>query len=184
MNSGLIASRYATAFFAFVTERKEQELVYNEAKKLKEIYQQLSEFPTILQNPVLVKAEKKKVILMALGGKVSESLEKFIDMLLKNNRETYLQSIVLKIIELYRAEKNIHYGKLTTASIVDPEIEKKLILMVEQETGGTVEMEKVLDAEIIGGFLFEVDFKRWDASIKRQLNSIRKEYTERNLKTI
>jgi len=183
MNSGLITSRYATAFFLFAKDKNERDRIYEEAKTLRGVFNQLSEFRSILENPVLAKAEKKKVILMTLGGEVSISLEKFIDMLLKNNREVFLQSIVLKYIDLYRSEKNIHYGKLTTSSSVDEKVEKKLILMIENETGGTIEMEKVIDTSILGGFLFEVDFKRWDASIKGQLNSIRKEYIEKNLKT-
>ena len=184
MNSGLIATRYAKALFAYANDSNSNYYVYEEAKALRNIFFQLSEFRSVLENPVLATSEKRKFILSAAGGKVSNALEQFIDMLLKNNRETFLQSIVLKYIDLYREGKNIHYGKLTTASEIDAVTEKKLISMVENETGGTIEMEKLIDASILGGFLFEVDFKRWDASVKGQLNSIRKEYMERNLKTI
>jgi len=56
--------------------------------------------------------------------------------------------------------------------------------MVENTTGGTIEMEKVIDPEIIGGFMFEVDFVRWDASISGQLRRIKKEYIEKNNKIV
>jgi F-type H+-transporting ATPase subunit delta len=184
MNSGLIATRYATALFSFANENNNSDRIYEEAKTLRNVYFQVKQFRIVIENPVLPKSEKRKLILSAVGGKVSTSLQQFIDLLLNNNRETFLQSIVLKYIDLYRKDKNIHYGKLTTAFEIDKLIEKKLIAMVEKETGGTVEMEKVIDASILGGFLFEVDFKRWDASIKGQLNFIRKEYIEKNLKSV
>jgi len=105
-------------------------------------------------------------------------------LLLENNRENHLLSIALKYIDLFRKQKNIHYGKLTTASPINAITEKNLIAMVENTTGGTIEMEKVIDPEIIGGFMFEVDFVRWDASISGQLRRIKKEYIEKNNKIV
>ena len=73
---------------------------------------------------------------------------------------------------------------MTTASAVNAITEKRLIALIENKTGGTLEIEKVVDPEILGGFLFEVDFVRWDASISGQLRRIRKEYIEKNKKTV
>ena len=79
---------------------------------------------------------------------------------------------------------NIYYGKLTTASPVNATVEKRLKAMVENTTGGTIEMEKVVDKDILGGFMFEVNFVRWDASISGQLRRIKKDYIERNKKIV
>jgi F-type H+-transporting ATPase subunit delta len=45
-------------------------------------------------------------------------------------------------------------------------------------------MEKIINPEILGGFMFEVDFVRWDASISGQLRRIRKDYIDRNKKIV
>jgi F-type H+-transporting ATPase subunit delta len=184
MNSGLIPARYAKALLEFATVNKEQDRVYNEAKAIKQSYSQFSELRVVLDNPVLADIEKRKIIQMAAGGKVSKSFEHFLDLLLENNREKYLHEIALKVIDLYRMQKDIHYGKLTTASEVDATVEKRLMTFVAETTGGTIEMEKVIDPQILGGFLFEVDFVRWDASVSGQLRRIRKEYIEKNNKTV
>lgn len=184
MNTGLISARYATALLSFANESNMQDCVYTEAKVIAQNFFQFSELRTVLDNPVLAKKEKRKIIVTAAGGNISDPLKKFLDLLLENNREFNLQSIVLKYIDLYRKQKNIHYGKLTTATIVDSVTEKKLMKLVEGYTGGTVEMEKVIDPEILGGFMFEVDFVRWDASISGQLRRIKKEYIEKNNKIV
>jgi F-type H+-transporting ATPase subunit delta len=158
--------------------------VYTEAKIIAQSYFQFSELRTVLDNPVMAKAEKRKIILLAAGGKVSKSFERFLDLILENNREDNLLSIALKFVDLYRKQMNIHYGKLTTASPVNASTEKRLMSMVENTTGGTIEMEKIIDPEILGGFLFEVDFVRWDASVSGQLRRIKKEYIEKNNKTV
>ena len=184
MNTGLIPVRYATALLDFANVRKEQDRVYTEAKSVINSYFQFAELRTVLDNPVLANVEKRKIILLAAGGKVSNSFERFLDLILENNREKHLHEIILKFTDLYRKQQNIHYGKLTTASAVNAITEKRLIALIENKTGGTLEIEKVVDPEILGGFLFEVDFVRWDASISGQLRRIRKEYIEKNKKTV
>jgi F-type H+-transporting ATPase subunit delta len=184
MNTGLIPVRYATALLDFATVSNEQDRVYTEAKAITKSYFQFSELRTVLDNPVLPNAEKQKIILLAAGGKVSKPFERFLDLILENNREKFLQEIVLKFIDIYRKQKNIHYGKLTTAAEVDNATEKRLMEMVENTTGGTIEMEKVIDPQVLGGFIFEVDFVRWDASVSGQLRRIRQNYIEKNKKRV
>jgi F-type H+-transporting ATPase subunit delta len=184
MNTGLIPVRYATALLDFASISDLQDRVYTEAKAVTKSYFQFSELRTVLDNPVLAKVEKRKIIILAAGGDICKPFEKFIDLLLENNREKHLLSIALKYIDLFRKQKNIHYGKLTTASSINAATEKKLMAMVENTTGGTIEMEKIIDPEILGGFLFEVDFVRWDASISGQLRRIKKEYIEKNNKIV
>ena len=184
MNTGLIPVRYATALLDFANANDMQDRVYAEAKAITKSFFQFNELRTVIDNPVLAKAEKRKIILLAAGENTSTPFEKFLDLLLENNRESYLLSIALKYIDLFRKQKNIYYGKLTTASPVDTTVEKRLKAMVENTTGGTIEMEKVVDKDILGGFMFEVDFVRWDASISGQLRRIKKDYIERNKKIV
>jgi len=180
MNNGLIAARYATALLDYANQSESSDGVYKEAKAVVQSYSQFSELRSVLDNPVLDKDEKRKIIIMAAGGNVSVPFERFINLLWENNREVQLHAIMLKYIELFRNQHNIHSGKLTTAAAVNPAIEKRLVTMMEKETGGTVELEKIIDPAIIGGFLFEVDFIRWDASLSGQLRRIREEYIEQN----
>lgn len=184
MNTGLIPVRYATALLDFANVSNDLDRVYLEAKTITNSFSQFGELRTVLDNPVLANAEKRKVIILAAGGNVSKVFERFLDLILENNREKYLYEIALKLIDLYRKQKNIHYGRLTTATAMNDETEKRLMSIVENTTGGTIEMEKVIDPEILGGFMFEVDFVRWDASTSGQLHRIRQDYIEKNKKTV
>lgn len=184
MNTGLIPVRYATALMEFSEKANMQERVYAEAKTLAGHFSQFSQLHTVLDNPVLPANQKRQIIATAAGSNLSKPFDRFLDLILENNREKYLQEIALKYIDLYRKRKNIYFGKLTTATEVNSETEAKLMQLVETATGGTIEMEKVIDPEILGGFLFEVDFVRWDASVSGQLRRIRNEYIEKNKKTV
>jgi F-type H+-transporting ATPase subunit delta len=75
-------------------------------------------------------------------------------------------------ITLYRQQKNITRGKLTTAVAVSDAVEQKMKQMVEAKTQGTVEFTTEVDPSIIGGFVLEYDTYRMDASVKTKLNRI------------
>jgi F-type H+-transporting ATPase subunit delta len=49
---------------------------------------------------------------------------------------------------------------------------------------GTLELEKIVDPEILGGFILELDFVRWNASLSNQLNRIKNQYIERNRRIV
>lgn len=184
MNIGLIPARYAAALLNFAQEKSLQDKVYDEVKMITHFFTSHKDLRTMLENPVLDKTQKRKIMITAAGIEVSSVLEKFVDLLLENNREMFLKEIALKYTELYRHGKEILHGRLITAVEVDKSTEKNLISLVEKNIRGTLELEKVIDPTIIGGFQLEVDSVRWDASIKNQLTKIRNEYIERNKRIV
>ena len=93
-------------------------------------------------------------------------------LVLKEDRENMIQFMANSYVTLYRQQKNIIRGKLTTAVAVAPATEQKMRQMVESKTQGTVEFETEVNPDIIGGFILEYDTYRMDASVKSQLNSI------------
>ncbi|MGC3978726.1 MAG: F0F1 ATP synthase subunit delta [Paludibacteraceae bacterium] len=184
MNLGLIPVRYATALLDFAEESNSQDAVYTDIMRLAESFSNTKELKVVFENPVLSKEDKKKIILTAAGIKVTPVFESFVDLVLKNNREAQLHNIVLKYEDLYRKKNNVLHGKLTTAVSIDETTEEKLIKLVEKQIKGTLELEKVVDPSILGGFLMEIDSVRWDASIRNQLNKIKNEYIERNRRIV
>jgi F-type H+-transporting ATPase subunit delta len=96
----------------------------------------------------------------------------FIALVLKEDRENVMQFMANSYITLYRKQKNVIRGKLTTAARVSVETEQKMRQMVESKTNGTVEFETEVDPDIIGGFILEYDTFRMDASVKSKLNTI------------
>jgi len=83
-----------------------------------------------------------------------------------------IQFMANSYVTLYRKQKNVIRGKLTTAVAVAPATEQKMRRMVESRTQGIVEFETEVNPDIIGGFILEYDTFRMDASVKSKLNSI------------
>ena len=62
----------------------------------------------------------------------------------------------------------------------DAETEKRILEMIRRKTASSVEMEKRIDPELIGGFVLELDNLRWDASLSGELKKISGKLTELN----
>lgn len=184
MNKGLISVRYAKALLGFAESKGMEEEIYEQAKFLQDVFVNIKTLHTALHNPLIPKAKKRDFILTACGKDVSEDFKKFIDLLLTNDREDCLQSVMLQYQEQYRKSKNILHGKLVTAVAIDDATRDDLIKSIELKVKGKLEVEKIVDPSILGGFILELDFVQWNASLSRQLNDIKKQYIERNRRII
>lgn len=184
MNRGLISERYAKALLGFAENKNIEVEIYEQAMFLQDVFVNIATLHTALHNPMISKAQKRKIILTACGDDVADAFVTFIDLLLTNDREDCLQYIMLQYQEMYRKSKNILQGKLITAVEIDDATKSSLIQAIELKVKGKLEVEKIVDATILGGFILELGFVRWNASLSRQLNDIKKQYIERNRRII
>ncbi len=173
MDLGVISVRYARALFKSAMQQGIEDQVYSEAQRLSESYTQVADLRSTIDNPMLSKDTKLRLLMIASGGEgLSELMQNFLKLVLKENREAILQFIAISYITLYRKQKNIIRGKLTTATPVTPDIEAKMQKVVEAKTQGTVDFITKVDPDIIGGFILEYDTYKMDASVKSKLRSI------------
>ena len=154
------------------TDAKLEEQVYQEMMTLAKSYSDVPVLRQTIDNPMLEKSKKQTLLETAVGGTPSKLMQTFIALVLKEDRENMVQFMAYSYVTLYRKQKNVIRGKLTTAARVSAETEQKMRQMVESKTQGTVEFETEVNPDIIGGFILEYDTYRMDASVKSKLNNI------------
>ena len=172
MNLGVISMRYAKALLKSSVQASLEEAVYADMQTLSQSYLQVPELRFTIDNPMLPKEEKEKLLLTACGKTPTEQTQRFIRLVLDEDRENALQFMANSYIALYRKQRNITNGKLITAAAVSPDVEQKMRQMVEQNTKGVVEFQTEVNPDIIGGFILEYDTYRMDASVQSKLRSI------------
>lgn len=158
MNAGVIARRYATTLLKYVAETGRGEQVYAQVKAL-------------LADPD--KAPKP----------LCEDLEKFTALLVRNGRMPMVRRIFLSFLQQYEAQAGIHVARLKTA-VESPALQEKLERILAERIGGQVQFTTEVDPSLIGGFVLEVDDRRMDASVKRQLEDIRRKLIEKNKRIV
>ena len=112
MDIGIIARRYARALLLFACENGHETLVYEQAQQLLFQYNQLPEFRHTIENPMVSRTEKIKLLHNATAGAdTCEELTKFFYLLLEKRREKLLAFILHSFLFLYRKKKKIRQGK-------------------------------------------------------------------------
>ena len=172
MDIGVISVRYARALLKGSCDAKIENKVYCEMQVLAKSYIDVPQLRFTIDNPMLSKINKEKILVAAVGGSPCELTRSFFRLVLKEGRESVIQFMANSYITLYRKQKNIIRGKLTTAAAVSQTTEQRLRQMVESKTKGTVEFETEVNPDLIGGFILEYDTYRMDASVKTRLKTI------------
>ena len=172
MDIGVISIRYARALLKSATDAKLEDTVYQDMMTVAKSYVDVPALRQTIDNPMLSKDVKQILLTTAAGPLASQLTQSFIALVLKEDRENMIQFMANSYVTLYRKQKNVISGKLTTAARVSAQTEQKMRQMVESKTQGTVEFETEVNPDIIGGFILEYDTYRMDASVKSKLNNI------------
>jgi F-type H+-transporting ATPase subunit delta len=178
MDIGVISVRYARALLKSATDQKLEDKVYQEMMTLANSYLEVPQLRQTIDNPMLSKDKKETLLQTAAGEKPCMLTKSFISLVLKEDRENVIQFMANSYVTLYRKQKNVIRGKLTTAARVSAQTEQKMRQMVESKTNGTVEFETEVNPDIIGGFILEYDTFRMDASVRSKLNTILTQLTK------
>ncbi len=184
MNTGMIPSRYAKALYGYTEEKSVTERVYGEMQQLAASFAAEPALRHALDNPVLSAEQKSTLVYNAAGGDPSDELKRFVQLVLRHKRMQLLHRMALDYLSLYRQAHNISTGELQTAVAVDEATELRLKEWIVSRTHGTVELRTLVRPEILGGFIFEMNSTRLDASIATQLREIRKQFIERNKRIV
>ena len=174
MSDGLIPRRYAKALYKFAVENGDSQEIYEILKSLSFRYAAIDELKRAVLNPEISDEEKGSYMLKLVGGKSGSSLDKFLLLCVRNNRAEYLQKISLAYVALYREAHEIAHVVITTAAPMPDEEISAITDIVKRRLGAmTLEIEKVVDADLIGGFTVKINGLVLDASVKRELNELR-----------
>lgn len=174
MNDGLIPARYAKALFKYAEEQGKTAQVYEQMKRLEASFADVDSLQSSVDNPYLPAKDKERVLLVASGSSEGECVDKFIKLVLKNNRVDNIRSMALAYQAIYRKANKIEKVVISTASkIADEELEKIQAIVKNYRKGMELEFETQIDSELIGGFTVRLESTLLDASIKNELKKLR-----------
>lgn len=185
MNTGIIASRYATALLKLVDETGSGEAIAPQVETICRALSEIPEFQRDIDNPSIPSARKLGLFDASLDGKMAPDLRKFLELLIRNGRIGYARRIFTTFMNEYYRSRHIRRATLVVAEPVEAtSLESRLRALVEKETGDRLILRTKVDPSLIGGFIFEVEDTVLDASVSRQLDIIRRQFIEKNRRIV
>ena len=183
---GIHSLRHAKAMIEDAQEKGVEDKLYQEVLTLSYCLCAQPGLREALDNPVISTKEKLALVCTAAdgNGKSTREFVHFITLVLRNRREGYLQFISLMYLDLYRKLKHIGVGKLITAVPVDKETEDRIRSAAAHILHAQMELETVVDPSIEGGFIFDINDYRLDASIATQLKRVKQQFIDKNRRIV
>ena len=175
MNLSKISVRYSKALFLASQQKNVLERINDDMLLLYNTCFEIEEFNKLLENPIVSLSTKRKIIEAVFSGNVHELTLSFLYLILKNNREVFLEDIARAFLDLYRKKMGFVSILLTTAIRIDDDLRKKIIKIINVAYKADVEMTESVNKNILGGFKLQIEDKLLDASVSTSLNKLKRE---------
>ena len=174
MDNGRISVRYARALFQTAQEQGCEDAVYDGLTRFAHNYLlAIAQFNEVLADLIVAHEEKVKLMEMAVGEPLHDTLKQFITFVAEQKREDKMFLIAMKYMEMYREKHNILSTQVTTATELTEESYEKIKAFIKQTFDADAEMEVHIDPSLIGGFILDIENTRMDASVAGQLNALK-----------
>lgn len=180
MDVTIISKRYARALFDLAIELSVLEKVKEDMDTLRDVTLENPRFKRVMASPI-IPAGKKNSILKGIFEKYLDKLTmRFLQLLIRKEREVYLREITESFEKLYKDYHNIITIKITSTVPLNEENRSELLNLLQEQTHKTIDLVEQVDESLIGGFVLTMEDRKYDASIRHKLDKLRKSF-EKNL---
>lgn len=179
MRNTRVANRYSKALMDLAVETNQVEAVKRDIEMIR--LATTGELNQVLLSPIIRHEKKVQIFTAIFSGKITSLTESFFNLVFAKGREVVLRDILVEFDDEYRRMQGIKLLELTTAMPVSDSLKAEIQQKFEQlpqYKGVKMEIVEKVDEAILGGFLAQVDDQLFDASIRRDLAVIKKQFVE------
>jgi len=174
------AQVYARALFQAAQEEGRLDAVHRDLGDAVASLGSSPELVRVLFNPAVDPTAKARV-LKRMTDMADPLVTRSLLVLLDHGRLGLMPDLQEAFDELYREATDRIEVRLTTAIPIEDGVADILRRRLEQETGQTVALTRVVDPEILGGVVLRVRDSLVDASVRRRLESLRRSLQQTRL---
>ncbi len=176
MSNRKVARRYTLALLELTEELKLTNKVVKDFSDLISSIEKSKQLALFLKTPIISSPRKGKVLDAMFKGKFSTLTLKFVDILVRKERENLLHDICRDFLDLVDEERGIIKAHIKTAVEMTNKEKKTLTDKIAGFTGKKVQADFSVDESIKGGFIAQVHDSIIDASIARQLQLLKEQF--------
>jgi F-type H+-transporting ATPase subunit delta len=169
-----LARVYSRALFAAAKEHGKLDLVREQLGAFCEALETHRELSVFFFSPLFSSREKKDGVDKVLEGP-DEILVNFLKVLIDNHRMPVIFRIRRQLEALWQEENRLLEVEVTSAVELDDAVVAMLRERIESQTGRKVELRRRVDDGILGGLVIRVSNMVLDASIRNQLERLRRQ---------
>lgn len=174
-----IVSRYAKSLFDLSKSDGKLDKVHEDIMLTWEVAKN-NEFSDVLKSPIIPSSSKEDIFNAVFSDRVEPIVLKTFMAILDHKREAYLVDFCRAFHLMYNKETKVSTATLTTVTDLSEETVDSLLSLFKEKglLDTSVELTRVIDESIVGGFVLEFEDKVYDSSVVKSLENMRKKFNE------
>jgi len=176
-----VSNRYALSLLSIALEKNMLDTFYNDVKFLINTLNESNELQRVVESPVVRPEVKISILDEIFSRNIDKETLHFINFIIEKRREEILYSVAKRFVEL----RNEHLGivELLVRTAFEIKDDQKEILKerFEKILKKKTIMNFRVDNNLVGGFIAQVGDTVYDASMKHQLELLKKEFIQGGL---
>jgi F-type H+-transporting ATPase subunit delta len=172
-----LARVYADSLFAVAKEKGNLDKVRDQLGKFADALDENRELAIFFFSPYFSSEEKREAIGKAVKG-AEQELVNFLELLAEKHRMPVIFRIRQRLDRLWAEENKRLEVRLTSAVELDKALVERVGKEIGRKTGREIELESEVDEDIVGGLVLQVGNMVLDASLRSQLEKLRKEVAQ------
>jgi F-type H+-transporting ATPase subunit delta len=170
-----VAARYARALLELANKDGQAEPVREELKGLAEVLNTSAPFAAAIADPGVSEATRHDLLTKAFAGRVSPLMLNFLGLVNSKGRLGLLREIIEAYDDLLEEQLGNVEVDVTVAQRLSGDQLETVRQRVSTAIGRNAVVHQYVDESIIGGLVLRVQDKLIDASVKHQLETIRRQ---------
>ena len=171
-----ITNRYAKALLDQAISENQLDVIVKDLEFIRKNILSLRELSLLIKSPIVKRDKKRKIFIELFKDKVSETTLNFCELIINRQRLDLILDIIQRFLELKDEYLNIKSVLVKSAIELDEKHINELKSILEINLGKVVNINFSIDKNLIGGFVVQIDDTIIDASLKHQLEMLRKKF--------
>ena len=173
--------RYSKALFALAVEKNAVEAYNDAAKSILAVMESDKDVMGIINHPAIPLEQKMDALSTAFANRVPDDFIGLFALLLKRGRKDEILGVLHHFDVLYMDYVRKTVAKLYSSVALPDSKVAEITSVLSQKLNKTVQIESIIDDSLIAGFRVEVGGYVFDASIKHQMETLKKELLGSNV---
>jgi F-type H+-transporting ATPase subunit delta len=176
-----VSYRYAESLLQIAEEKNTLETIAKSMELINSVFIENPQLKRMLTNPVIKPQVKVSILSEIFKSKIDEETLSFILFVIHKNREGLLYDIITKFLELRDEKLGIVNIAVRTAFVLDDDQKEQIQNKLEKKLSKKARLNFEIDKNVLGGFIAKVGDTVYDASLRHQLDLLKKEFLAGNL---
>jgi F-type H+-transporting ATPase subunit delta len=173
-----VAIAYARSLLELAEERKQMEQADEELRVLREVVEANPTFRAFLRDPAIGEQERADTIKRVFGGKLSPLVMNFLGVVNAHGRLGMIEEIARAYDELLDERLGKIEVDVTVAQRLGPDQLEQVRRSVSSALKKDAVVHQYVDESIIGGIVLRVQDRLIDASVRAQLEGMKRRMLE------